>query len=210
MIVVMQLGATEAQIQAVAEAIRAKGFEPLVMPGDDRTAIGIPASLTPDQRMTLEGVLSRLEGVNKISETSHPYKLASQEYHRDPTMIQVGEEKIGAGHFAVMAGPCSVEGYEEYREAALMVKACGARILRGGAFKPRTSPYSFQGLGLEGLKLLARMREKYGLQVITEVRDASHIDDVIEYTDIIQVGAKAMYDQGILRRCGQSRKPVLL
>ncbi|HAY13819.1 MAG TPA: 3-deoxy-7-phosphoheptulonate synthase [Fimbriimonadaceae bacterium] len=210
MIVVMQLGATEAQIQAVAEAIRAKGLEPLVMPGDDRTAIGIPASLTPDQRMTLEGVLSRLEGVNKISETSHPYKLASQEYHRDPTLIQVGDEKIGAGHFAVMAGPCSVEGYEEYREAALMVKACGARILRGGAFKPRTSPYSFQGLRVEGLKIIQQVARETGLVTITEVMSADMVEVVAEHVDILQIGARSMQNYPLLIEAGKSQRPVFL
>ena len=110
----------------------------------------------------------------------------------------------------MITGPCSVENEEQIEKAAKFCVEQGVKVLRAGCYKPRTSPYSFQGLGLQGLKLLAKMRDKYGLKIITEVRDASHVDDVIEYTDIIQIGAKAMYDHGILRRCGEARKPVLL
>ena len=139
MIIVMQIGATQEQIQAVAEAIRTKGHEPLVMPGQDRVAIGIPASLSNDQREDITAVLGAIEGVSKITHTSHPYKLASREFHRADTCVEVKNVKIGGGNFVVMGGPCSVESYEQFSSAAKIVKESGATILRGGAFKPRTS-----------------------------------------------------------------------
>ena len=144
--------------------------------------------------------------------TSSDIQLASKEYRKDRREIDLGFAKIGGEtrNTVMITGPCSVESLEQITQSAELCKSKNIGILRAGCYKPRTSPYSFQGLGLEGLKLLAQMREKYGLKVITEVRDASHVDDVIEYTDIIQVGAKAMYDQGILHRCGQVKKPVLL
>jgi len=144
--------------------------------------------------------------------TSSDIQLASKEYRKEKREIDLGFTKIGGknNNTVMITGPCSVESLEQITQAAELCVERGVGILRAGCYKPRTSPYSFQGLGLEGLKLLALMREKYGLKVITEVRDASHVDDVIEYTDIIQIGAKAMYDQGILRRCGQVKKPVLL
>lgn len=144
--------------------------------------------------------------------TSSDIQLAGKEYRATRREIDLGFARIGGEHknTLMITGPCSVESREQIIQSAELCVSLGVNVLRAGCYKPRTSPYSFQGLGLEGLKLLAEMREKYGLKVITEVRDASHVDDVIEYTDIIQIGAKAMYDQGILRRCGQSRKPVLL
>ncbi|MGQ3013272.1 MAG: 3-deoxy-7-phosphoheptulonate synthase [Flavobacteriales bacterium] len=144
--------------------------------------------------------------------TSSDIQLAGKEYRTAKREIDLGFARIGGEtkNTLMITGPCSVESLEQITQSAELCVSLGVNVLRAGCYKPRTSPYSFQGLGLEGLKLLAKMREKYGLQVITEVRDASHVDDVIEYTDIIQIGAKAMYDQGILRRCGQTQKPVLL
>lgn len=144
--------------------------------------------------------------------TSSDIQLASKEYISSVREVRLGNIAIGgnSNNSVVITGPCSVESEEQLESAAKLCVELGVGVLRAGAFKPRTSPYTFQGLGLEGLKLLAKMREKYGLQVITEVKDSTHIDAVIEYTDIVQIGAKAMYDQGILRKCGQTQKPILL
>lgn len=139
-------------------------------------------------------------------------QLSSQAYRVQKRSIHLGELSIGGDSNTTMmiAGPCSIESWEQINQTAQMLKACQIKTLRAGCFKPRTSPYSFQGLGEEGLKMLARVREEYGLNIISEVKDSTHADLVIDYVDIIQVGAKAMYDQGILRACGKSRKPVLL
>ncbi len=146
------------------------------------------------------------------TDTGSDIQLASRKYRKETREVVLGSVRIG-GHTrntVMITGPCSVESEAQITQAAELCVKLGVKILRAGCYKPRTSPYSFQGLGLEGLRLLGKMREKYGLAVITEVRDASHVDDVIEHSDIVQIGAKAMYDQGILRRCGQTQKPVLL
>ena len=139
-------------------------------------------------------------------------QLASRGYNPETRTINFGATTIGgqSKHTVLIGGPCSVESEEQIESAAHLLKSLGLNILRGGAYKPRTSPYSFQGMGLDGLKLLAKMRERHGLTVITEARDATHIDEIIEHTDIIQIGAKAMYDQGILRACAKINKPVLI
>ncbi len=139
-------------------------------------------------------------------------QLAHKNYVSEKRAIKIGDQYIGGNHnnSLIIAGPCSIESEEQIQQSAQLCKKLGVTTLRAGCYKPRTSPYTFQGMGLEGLKLLSKVREEYGLLIITEIRDATHADDVIEYTDIIQVGAKAMYDQGILRKCGKSRKPVLL
>ena len=144
--------------------------------------------------------------------TSSDIQLAGKDYRQELREINIGDVTIGgkSKNTVVIGGPCSVESDEQIRESAELMKELGVKILRAGSYKPRTSPYSFQGLGLDGLKLLSEIRQKYGLQIITEVRDASHVDDVIEYADIIQIGAKSMYDHGILRKCGKTQKPVLL
>lgn len=139
-------------------------------------------------------------------------QLASKTYRSTKRSIQVGEVEIGgnSNNTVVITGPCSVESEEQIEQSAQLCVSLGVKILRAGCYKPRTSPYSFQGLGLEGLKLLDKMRSKYGLKIITEVRDSTHIEEIIEYSDIVQIGAKAMYDQGILRRCGKIQKPILI
>ncbi len=139
-------------------------------------------------------------------------QLASRDYKTDTRKIELGDVKIGGTHnnTLVIAGPCSVESEEQIRESAEMLKKLNISTLRAGCYKPRTSPYSFQGLGLEGLKLLDKMRSDYGLNIITEVRDSTHVDEIIEYADIIQVGAKSMYDHGILKKCSKINKPVLI
>lgn len=139
-------------------------------------------------------------------------QLASRKYKNEKRAVKIGDVTIGGdtNSTILIGGPCSVESEEQIRQSAELLTEMGLTTLRGGCYKPRTSPYSFQGLGLEGLKLLAKMREEYGLNVITEVRDATHIHEIIEYSDVIQVGAKAMYDQGILRACAKTQKPVLI
>jgi len=210
MIIVMQSGATESQIQSVAELIRSRGFEPLILPGEDRVAIGIPATLSNDQRTDLEAILGAMEMVSKVTQTSRPYKLASRELHRQDTVVHVKNVQIGGGTFVVMGGPCSVESYEQFSLAAKQVKAAGATILRGGAFKPRTSPYSFQGLAEEGLRILKRVGEEEGLVTITEVMSGDMVPLVASYADILQIGARSMQNFPLLIEAGKSGKPVFL
>lgn len=210
MIITMQVGATPEQIEAVAEAIRQQGASPLILPGENRTAIGVPAALSSDQRETLESVIGALEGVNKVTQTSRPYKLASTEYQREKTIVEVKGVKIGHGHFVVMGGPCSVESPEQFREAAKIVKDCGSTILRGGAFKPRTSPYSFQGLQEEGLKIMKSVGEEFGLVTISEVMSGDMVPLVAKYVDILQIGARSMQNFPLLIEAGKSGKPVFL
>jgi 3-deoxy-7-phosphoheptulonate synthase len=152
------------------------------------------------------------QAASNIFVTDSDIQLASKKYLSNVRKTDLGNTVIGGdtNNTVVITGPCSVESEEQIEQAAQLCVELGVKVLRAGAFKPRTSPYTFQGLGLEGLKLLDKMRSKYGLQIITEVRDSTHIDEVIEYADIIQIGAKAMYDQGILRKCGKIQKPVLI
>ena len=210
MIILMKLGASEAQIGAVADAIRARGVEPLVLPGEDRTAVGIPASLSPDQRTDLEAALGAMPQVAKVTQTSHPYKLASREFHPQDTVVEARGVAIGPGRFTVMGGPCSVESYEGFRAAADAVKAAGATVLRGGAFKPRTSPYAFQGLHLEGLRILKAVGAETGLATITEVMSPDMVGVVAEHVDILQIGARSMQNYPLLIEAGRSGRPVFL
>lgn len=210
MIIVMRIGATQAEIDAVTDVIRAESLDPLVLPGEDRCAIGIPASLTNDLRISLEATIGALDGVSKISQTSHPYKLASREFQPTDTVIDVKGVRIGGGDFVIMGGPCSVESLEQFRESARIVKASGATILRGGAFKPRTSPYSFQGLAEEGLKIMQQVGEETGLVTISEVMSPDKVGLVAQYIDILQIGARSMQNFPLLIEAGQSGKPVFL
>ncbi|MCG9910379.1 MAG: 3-deoxy-7-phosphoheptulonate synthase [Flavobacteriales bacterium] len=166
--------------------------------------------------ITAGSVKNLPQGLEDLTEsfyvTDSDIQLASRNYRKETREVKLGSVTIGgnSGNTVMISGPCSVESEEQITLAAELCVKLGVKILRAGCYKPRTSPYSFQGLGLEGLKLLAKMREKYGLAVITEVKDASHIEEIIEYSDIIQIGAKAMYDHGILNRCGKTQKPVLI
>ena len=149
---------------------------------------------------------------SEVFVTDTDIQLASKQYISGPRSIDLGVTRIGgdSSNTLVITGPCSVESEEQIEQAAQLCVELGVKVLRAGCYKPRTSPYTFQGLGLEGLKLLDKMRSKYGLKIITEVRDSTHVDEVIEYADIVQIGAKAMYDQGILRKCGKSNKSILI
>ena len=208
MLIVMDKGANEAEIAGVVARIEALGFTAQPMPGGERVAIGILRNPGPvDPALFVD-----LPGVQEAIPVSRPYKLVSREMKREDTVIElpVGNLKIGGGHFVVIAGPCAVESDIQALTIARAVKAAGAQIFRGGAFKPRTSPYSYQGLEEEGLKILARVRAETGLPVITEAIDHASLDLVEEYADIIQIGARNMQNFSLLRRAGQARKPVLL
>ena len=207
MLIVMKPSATPAQVEAVADAIRALGLTPHAIPGAQWVAIGITGNkggLDP-QRFEV------MPGVGEAIRVSQPFKLVSREVKPEDTVIDLGDGAvIGGPALAVMAGPCSVESREQLLEAAVAVKAAGARFLRGGAFKPRTSPYEFQGLGVAGLKLLAEARELTGLKVVTEVMDAEDLPACLEYADVLQLGARNMQNYSLLRKLGQAGKPVLL
>lgn len=209
MIIVMQVGATEAQVGAVASFLREKGIEPLILPGQDNVAIGVPETLDSSQRTSYESIIGAMPGVSKVTQTSHPYKLASREWHRENHVVEVKGVRIGEG-FVVMAGPCSVESLEQMRTAAKVVKSAGATILRGGAFKPRTSPYSFQGLAEEGLQILKQVGEENGLVTVSEVMSPEMVGLVAKYVDILQIGARSMQNFPLLIEAGKSGKPVFL
>lgn len=210
MMVLMNKDATEEQIQAVVEVIHSHGLKSLVLPGGERTAIGIPSAIPPSLRPVLDETLSAMDGVDQVIHITRPYKLASRSFHPQPTEIRIGDVRIGNGHFVVMAGPCAVESYEQLREAALAVKQAGAQILRAGAYKPRTSPYSFQGLQREGLEILRVVAEEVGILTISEVIDPHDVEMVAEYVDILQIGARSMQNFPLLVAAGRSGKPVLL
>ncbi|OGC10932.1 3-deoxy-7-phosphoheptulonate synthase [candidate division WOR-1 bacterium RIFOXYA12_FULL_52_29] len=208
MIIIMNKDATEAQVSAVAEKLKNKGFGVHLSKGTERTVIGAIGDKAAIQLETIQ----MLPGVSEIVPIRKPYKLVSREFKAEDTIIRIGDKlKIGAGEkIAIMAGPCSVEGKEEIMEVAEAVKRGGAAILRGGAFKPRTSPYSFQGMGEEGLKLLAEARKKTGLPIVTEALDTRDVELVARYADIVQIGARNMQNFSLLKEVGKAGKPVLL
>ncbi|HET9553806.1 MAG TPA: 3-deoxy-7-phosphoheptulonate synthase [Anaeromyxobacteraceae bacterium] len=206
MLVVMKQDATAADIEAVAERIRSLGLTPHAIPGAQRVAIGI----TGNKGGLDPALFEALPGVAEAIRVSQPFKLVSREVKPEDTVIDVGGAPIGGPGLTVMAGPCSVESREQLLEAAHAVKRAGARFLRGGAFKPRTSPYEFQGLGEEGLKLLALAREETGLKVVTEVMDPDDLPMCAEYADVLQLGARNMQNFSLLKKLGASGKPILL
>ncbi len=210
MLILMRVGATDEQVQNVCAVIRDHGHEPLVLPGQDRLAVGIPDALTPEERINLEMSIGSLEAVSKITHTSRPYKLASLEFHPERTVVEVKGVKIGGGNFVVMGGPCSVESLEQFQQSAEIVRASGAQILRGGAFKPRSSPYAFQGLAEEGLKIMKQVGDETGLVTISEVMSPDLVSLVAEYVDILQIGARSMQNFPLLIEAGKSGKPVFL
>ena len=206
MLVVMKNDATDAQVQSVITEIEKMGYRGVPMPGAVRTAICILGNKGPIEA----GLLLALDGVKEAIPVTRPYKLVSRETHPDATVITLGEVKIGGGEPVIMAGPCAVESEEQCLIIAAIVKKYGAKVFRGGAFKPRTSPYSFQGLGNKGLKILEKVRAETGLLIITEATDTSNLISVEKSTDIIQIGARNMQNYALLRLAGQTRKPVLL
>jgi 3-deoxy-7-phosphoheptulonate synthase len=187
MIVVMSVAATEAEIQQVVSTIESQALRALTMPGGERVAIGIPSAIPPDLREHLAQLLGALNGVDHVAHVTRPYKLASREFHPHDTVIQIQNVEVGGRRIQVMAGPCSVESYEQMSTAARAVSAAGATILRGGAFKPRTSPYAFQGMQEEGLKILKEVGRETGLLTITEVMQPDLVEKVAGYVDILQI-----------------------
>ncbi|HRW05901.1 MAG TPA: 3-deoxy-7-phosphoheptulonate synthase [Caldilineaceae bacterium] len=207
MIVVMKQGASQSQIEGVVNRIEELGKKVHLSRGEARTIIGV---IGADEHMVNEANFEVMDGVERTMRVMQPYKLASRDFSHEDTVIDVNGVKIGGKKVAVIAGPCSVESREMIIETAHMVKEGGADILRGGAFKPRSSPYSFQGLGEEGLKYLAEAREATGLPIITEVMSVDEIDLVGEYTDIFQVGARNNQNYSLLKALGKTTKPVFL
>ena len=207
MIIVLKPNATKKQIDHLMERIKALGLKPMVSKGTERTIIGV---IGPEDSLRVQP-LEVIPGVEKVMPVLKPYKLVSREFKPEASVVDVGNGvKVGGKEIVVMAGPCSVENREMLFETAKAVKQAGAQVLRGGAFKPRSSPYSFQGLGEEGLKLLREAAKATGMRVVTELLDARDIQLVEQYADIIQIGARNMQNFELLKEVGQSRKPVLL
>jgi 3-deoxy-7-phosphoheptulonate synthase len=206
MLIVMDAAATSEEVRRVVETVVRLGLEAHPIPGAQRTAIGITGN-----RGTVEpAAFENLPGVLEVIPVTAPYKLVSREAKRENTVVSIGGVPVGGTKLAVVAGPCAVESETQALEIGRLVKEAGATHYRGGAFKPRTSPYSFQGLGQEGLKILSKVRRETGLPIITEVLDTDSIDLVAEHADCLQVGARNMQNFALLKRLGQLRKPILL
>ncbi|HVG44014.1 MAG TPA: 3-deoxy-7-phosphoheptulonate synthase [Longimicrobium sp.] len=207
MLIVMRHDASAEQVQAVVEVIEEMGYEARPMPGKQRTAVGLVGN---DGKVNADR-LESLSGVLEIIHVSQPYKQVSREWRQEPTIVELfNGTRIGGSEVAVMAGPCAVESEAQIVGVAHRLREAGATILRAGAFKPRTSPYSFQGMGEAGLKLLAKAREETGLAIVTEALDGESLALVAEYGDIIQIGARNMQNFSLLRRAGRTGKPILL
>ncbi len=209
MIAVLRRDASQEDKDQVIEVIRGENFEVHPIQGVEKTVVGVLGD--PARKSNLKEKLETMGAVEKVVLISDPYKLTSWNFKQEKTVVDLGDGvKVGGPELTVMAGPCSVESREQIIETAKIVKAEGAQILRGGAFKPRTSPYSFQGLGEKGLKLMAEAREETGLKIVTELMDIEHIDVVCKYTDIIQIGARNMQNYALLKAIGKLDKPVML
>src|SRR5215472_8830664 len=210
MLVVMQSHATAEQVRSVCQRIESLGLKAHPIPGTARTAIGI----TGNEGAIDLGVLESMPGVVECIPVSKPYKFVSRDTKEEDSVIQIptpsGEVRIGGPHLALVAGPCAVESEAQCLEIARQLKPTGVRLFRGGAYKPRTSPYSFQGLGEPGLKILAQVRDQYGFGIITEAIDHESLALVERYADVIQIGARNMQNFSLLKRAGRARKPVLL
>jgi 3-deoxy-7-phosphoheptulonate synthase len=207
MLIVMDAHATAEQIDRVCEEIRGMGYVPHPMPGPTRTAIGVTGN---EGAIVQTSRIQTLPGVADVIRVTKPYKLVSREFKEADTVIEVGNITIGGPGVVVMAGPCTIESREQLFETAQEVVAHGATIVRGGAFKPRTSPYSFQGLGETGLRYLAEVRDTLGTPVVTEVMDTETVPLVAEYADILQIGARNMQNYPLLKKVGRAHRPVLL
>ena len=206
MLLVMHKDATNEQIDSVTSAIKENGYTSRPIPGGERVSIGILNNKGP-----VDGSkFLAMEGVKEAIPVTRPYKLVSREFKKEDTIVNVKGVNIGNGHLTLIAGPCAIESETRALAIAKRVKEAGAHIFRGGAFKPRTSPYSFQGLGLEGLKILARVRDVTGMPVVTEILDCENFDAVEEYADMVQIGTRNMQNFSLLRRAGLCKKPILL
>ncbi len=206
MIIVLRPNTTEKEMEHVLDRVRELGFKPHLSQGEHRTIIGV---IGDEDRLQAEP-LEAIPGVEKVLPILKPFKLASREFNKRDTVVSVGRVKVGGGAMAMIAGPCAIEGAQIVDEIAAGVKKAGANILRGGAFKPRTSPYSFQGMGEEGLKILRDTGRKYDMPVVTEVMDPRQVPLVERYADMFQIGARNMQNFDLLKEVGQTKKPVLL
>jgi 3-deoxy-7-phosphoheptulonate synthase len=206
MLIVMKSDATESDVERVLRVIEKLGFRGHAMPGETRTAIGV----TGNRGAVDPAHFENLPGVADAIRVTQPYKLISRDLRPEKSVIKVGSGLIGGREMAMIAGPCALESREQVFEAAKVVADSGARFFRGGAFKPRTSPYAFQGLGVEGLKMLAEVRDQFGLNIVTEAMDEAGVDAVEQYGDCIQIGARNMQNFSLLKYVGQAEKPVLL
>lgn len=206
MIVVMKSGASEKEIQHVMKKIEEMGLKPHLSKGVERTVIGAIG----DEQLLKQEQLLAIPSVESVTPILKPYKLVCKDFKKEGTVVDVNGVKIGGKEIVVIAGPCSVESEEQLIKTAIEVKKAGAKLLRGGAFKPRTSPYAFQGLGEEGLKLLQKAKERTGLGIVTEVMDTADVELVARYADVLQIGARNMQNFPLLRAIGKTRKPVLL
>lgn len=207
MIIILKMKATEQDLSRVVSRVEESGLKVHLSKGTERTIIGV---IGDERKMDVQS-LEVLPGVERVVRVLRPFKLASREFKPDDTVVQVSDDvQVGGNQIVVMAGPCAVENERDLMETAFAVKASGAQVLRGGAFKPRTSPYSFQGLGKDGLRLLAKARDASGLSIVTEVLSPGDVDLVSEFSDILQVGARNMQNFSLLHAVGESRKPVLL
>jgi len=208
-IIIMEEGASPEAISQVIEAIEAEGLKPFVNPGVERKVIAV-LGVVDVAKITIADKFAALSGVERVAIVSEPYKLASRAHHPAGTVIMVRGVPLGGRELCIIAGPCSVESREQTIEIAHAVKAAGAHMLRGGAYKPRTSPYAFQGLGLTGLQILAEAREQTGLPIVTEVMDFFDCDEAKDYADVLQIGARNMQNFRLLKKVGAMQLPVLL
>src|SRR5574341_271713 len=206
MVIVMKHNATAEEIASVIRNVEALGLKAHLSRGEERTIIG----MIGDERPIEPEQFETLSGVERVVRILHPFKLASRDFHPDDSVVKIDGVSVGTRQVIVMAGPCSVESREQLMETAAVVKEAGAHILRGGAYKPRTSPYAFQGLGLKGLELLREAREEFGLPVITEVMSPQEVALVAQYADILQIGARNMQNFALLHTVGEVQKPVML
>src|SRR5256714_11292152 len=206
MLIVMKTGAAAQEIDAVVNVIQEIGLRPHPMPGATRTAIGITGNQGPVDGRRFEN----FPGVAEVIRVTKPYKLITLDLRPDKTVVQVGDATIGGSELAIIAGPCAIESRDQAFAVAKAVQQSGARFFRGGVWKPRTSPYAFQGLGEKGLRIMSEVRESFGVKIVTEALEEPHIDLIEQYGDVIQIGARNMQNFSLLRRAGRSRLPVLL
>lgn len=206
MIVIVNNQTPEEQVQDILKVIEKNGLQPHISKGADRTVIGLIGNVNPQ----ISEHLRQMRGVENVVKISKSYKLASRDFHPENTVIKIKDVEIGGDELVIMGGPCAVESAEQIDEIAALVKAAGGQVLRGGAFKPRTGPYSFQGVGVEGLIMMAEAGKKHGLLTITEVMTPEYVDICAEYADILQVGTRNMQNFDLLRKLGTCGKPVLL
>lgn len=209
MIIIMDTHATDNEVESVQQEIRKIGFRPFINPGVERKVIAVLGELNVRKADLVEH-FQAMHGVARVELISDLWKLASRSYHPDGSVVRIADVSVGGSEVVVAAGPCSVESEEQTIALAHQVKAAGAKLLRGGAFKPRTSPYSFQGLGEKGLKILAKAREETGLPIITEVMDTHEVDLVCKYADALQIGTRNMQNYSLLKKVGSTGHPVLL